>query len=307
MGYGYLNEIATPYVLKYMSLGSFASLALKAFPLTKNWSRWPKRFVVGFQRLWEAISWNLNVRYNVTIHSIERSDLGIRVKFSHEEQVLDSTEAHEDIMDFDYLIYACPISPTILELGEFSQEERDLFGKVQSDSYCLTSFTTKGVKMPHPIAAALPLPAIGKPWAITQQFSESNVFQFYSRIPPELLDVPDPQTTAIHSGQSSSFELRTDVEKEEDDPVRGYIVGQVRESIRLLGGSIDESQWHTYDRWSYFPHVNAEDIRNGFFKDVEKLQGHNRTYYAGAMMNFELVECSIEYSKQLVNKFFADK
>jgi hypothetical protein len=161
--------------------------------------------------------------------------------------------------------------------------------------------------MPHPIAAALPLPAMGKPWAITQQFPESNVFQFYSRVPPELLHFPDPQTTAVYSGQPSSSASLTAAEKEQVDPVRGQIVKEVRHSIKLLGGSIDDTQWHTYDRWSYFPHVNPQDFREGFFDRVEQLQGRNRTYYAGAMMNFELVECSIAYSKQLVNKYFARK
>ena len=305
MGYGYLDEIAAPYALKYMTLGSFASLALKAFPLSQNLSPWPKRFVYGFQRLWEAISWNLNVRYNVTIHSIDRSDQGVTVKFSHEEQILDSTEGHEDTMHFDYLIFACPIGPALQSLADFSQEERDLFKKVQTYSYCLTSFTTKHVQMPHPIAAALPLPEMGKPWAITQQFPDSNVFQFYSRVPTELLEAPDPQTTAPCDGEGKP-ESPTAPEQEQTDPVRGHIVKEVLRTIERLGGSIDKSQWHTYDRWSYFPHVKAQDIRDGFFERVEQLQGRNRTYYAGAMMNFELVECSIAYSRQLVNRLVAE-
>lgn len=307
MGYGYLKDIAAPYALKYMSLGSFASLALKAFPLTKNISPWPKRFVLGFQRLWESISWNLNVRYNVTIQSITRTEQGIKVKFSQEEQVLDSTEPLERELEFDYLIFACPIGLKLCEVSDFSDDETRLFGSMNSYSYCLTSFTTKGVEMPHPIAASLPLPDIGKPWAITQQFPESNVFQFYSRVPDDLLKEPDSQTTAIHDGEQSPRAFQTSAEKEDEDPVRGYIVGEVRKTIQLLGGSVDEAQWQTYDRWSYFPHVVPADFRNGFFRDVEALQGKRRTYYAGSMMNFELVECSVAYSKQLVNRFFPVK
>ncbi len=161
--------------------------------------------------------------------------------------------------------------------------------------------------MPHPIAAALPLPSIGKPWAITQQFPDSNVFQFYSRVPRELLNCPDPQTTAVNSGRPTSAAVLTVAEKEQIDPVRGHIVKEVRHTVELLGGSIDDSQWHTYDRWSYFPHVKADDIRDGFFARMEQLQGRNRTFYTGAMMNFELVECSVAYSKQLVKTFFANK
>lgn len=254
-----------------MSLGSFASLALKALPLTKNISPWPKRFVSGFQRLWEAISWNLNVRYNVTVRSIVRTEQGVHVKFTQEQQVLDSTDALERELEFDYIIFACPIGPRLLEIGDFSDDETSLLRKMQSYSYCLTSFTTKNLNMPHPIAASLPLPAIGKPWAITQQFPECHVFQFYSRVPNELLDEPDHQTTAIRDGERPASADRTAREKEMDDPVRGHIIHEVREAIRELGGTIDEAEWQTYDRWSYFPHIRGDDMRAGFFQELESL------------------------------------
>lgn len=304
MGYGYLHEIAAPYALKYMNVATFSALALKALPITKHISPWPKRFVLGFQRLWEAIAWNLNVQYNVDIHWVKRSEDGIVVNFSHQEQVLDSTEPHRDTLEFDYLILACPMSHEILDKFGFSEQERELFVRVQSYSYCLTSFMTKGVKMPQPIAASLPLPAMGKPWAITQQFPESNVFQFYSRVPPELLDMPDVQPHHIVDHPADTPETSTPGFKESIDPVRGKIVGEVRKVIELLEGKIDNNQWHTYDRWCYFQHVTATDMRDGFYQKLEALQGTNRTFYTGALLNFELVECSIAYSKQLVNKHF---
>ncbi len=304
MGYGYLHEIAAPYALKYMNMATFAALVLKAFPLTQ-WSPWPKRFVLGFQRLWEAVAWNLNVRYNVDIHSIERTEAGVFIDFSHVEQVLHDTEPHRDRLEFDHLIVACPLSPEVLQRFGFSDEERQLFSKVKSHPYCLTSFTTKGVTMPQPIAAALPLPGIGKPWAITKQFPDSNLFQFYSRVPPELIEGADsPSKKAIHKRAGTPEEL-TPAAKESDDPVRERIVSEVRNTIRLLKGEVDEDQWHTYDQWNYFQHVQPEDMRDGFYQQLEQLQGKQRTYFTGALLNFELVECSIAYSKHLIQQHFA--
>ncbi len=315
MGYGYLHEIATPYALKYMSVPTFAALALKAFPLTKYWTRWPKRFVLGFQRLWDAVAWNLNVRYNVNIKSIDRTDQGVRVRFSHVEQVLQKTERHEDELEFDYLIVACPLSPKVIKRFGFTGDEKELFGKVKSHSYCLTSFTTKNIEMAEPIAATLPLPDIGMPWAITKQFPDSNLFQFYSRVPDDLkelesiheddLDHKTPEEIRLADPASTLAEM-TAKRKESRDPVRGPIVAKVREVVDRLHGSIEEDQWHTYDRWNYFQHVTAESMRAGFYRDLESLQGKNRTYFTGALLNFELVEMSIAYSKHLVETHFKE-
>ena len=53
MGYGYLGEIAAPYALKYMSLPTCWNLVVVGFGLP---SRWPKRFVDGFERFWQRIT-----------------------------------------------------------------------------------------------------------------------------------------------------------------------------------------------------------------------------------------------------------
>jgi hypothetical protein len=305
MGYGYLHEIPAPYALKYMSPRTFIALALKAFPLTKRWYPWPKRFVLGFQRLWEVVSWELNVRHDVEIREITRTNNNgkVSVRLIHREQMLNQTESHEDEFEFDKLILACPLTDDVLRiLTDRTEEELALFSQIQRESYCLTSFTTRNVAMDSPIAACLPLPEIGMPFAITKQTDESNLFQFYSRILPEweqlAAEVPvDESPYADHS-------LSDAQRKELTDPVRAQVVGRVRDVVRRLGGEVDEAEWHTYDRWSYFQHVSAKAMRDGFYQRLEAIQGQRNTYYVGAIMNFELVETSIAYSKHLVEKHF---
>jgi hypothetical protein len=68
-GYGDLDEIAAPYVLRYLSPFSFLALLLSASRL--SWlvpsCLLLRRFHFGFQRFWERIAWDLNVRLNITI------------------------------------------------------------------------------------------------------------------------------------------------------------------------------------------------------------------------------------------------
>jgi hypothetical protein len=300
MGYGYLHEIPAPYALKYMSLPTFIALALKSFPLT-NWFPWPRRFVLGFQRLWEALAWGLNVRFNVTIDSITRRDDKVVVEFSHQEQVLHQTEPHQDTMEFDKLILACPLTKDVLTFLDATDEECELFEKIDTHSYCLTSFTTRGIRLDRPIAAALPLPDVGMPWAITKQMEDSNLFQFYSRVRPEWESGSAEERDETDGELAPRYDLAT---KEQGDSVRRNVVAKVREVVDRLGGEVADDQWHTFDRWPYFQHVSADAMRDGYYERLESLQGLRNTYYVGAIMNFELVESCIEYSKHLVRKHF---
>lgn len=76
----------------------------------------------------------------------------------------------------------------------------------------------------------------------------------------------------------------------------------IAELIRPLGGTIERI--HTIARWKYFPRVSGEDMRDGYFDKLESLQGENRTYYAGELLNFSTVDLSASYAKQLVERFF---
>jgi hypothetical protein len=72
MGYGYLDEIPTPYPLKFLGLATYCNLLAVGLGLP---TRWPKRFVNGFERLWRDISAQLDVRLGADITRIDRPDL----------------------------------------------------------------------------------------------------------------------------------------------------------------------------------------------------------------------------------------
>lgn len=65
-----------------------------------------------------------------------------------------------------------------------------------------------------------------------------------------------------------------------------------------------DDDYYTYDKWPYFPHVTSEVMQAGFYDRLEALQGQRKTFYVGGLLNFELVETIVEYSKSLVEKNF---
>ena len=54
----------------------------------------------------------------------------------------------------------------------------------------------------------------------------------------------------------------------------------------------------------YFPHVFSEDYAAGWYEKVEAMQGQNNTYYAGEIMSFGDMDETVEYSRDLVERFF---
>src|SRR5690606_37319232 len=65
-----------------------------------------------------------------------------------------------------------------------------------------------------------------------------------------------------------------------------------------------DDAWHSFDRWPYFKHVPAEAMRDGFYDRLEALQGSQSTFYVGGLLDFELVERIVRYSKKLVSEQF---
>jgi predicted NAD/FAD-binding protein len=259
MGYGYLDAIPAPYALKYISLATFWNLIAVGLGLP---TRWPKRFVEGFQRLWIDVAAQLDVRLSTQITAIERSEQ-IRVHLSN-----------ADTMEFDYLVLACPLAIGALDrFLTLSAEERDLFGRVIVNPYVVTSYAIAKLRPPERIVGMWPIPRVGQPWAMTQQYADSEFVQFYTRLDDW---TAESKTTVIEA------------------------VGQL---VRAFGAVFPEN-YITYNEWSYFPHVSVDDIRSGFYDRFEALQGRSNTFYCGSLAAFELVETVVKYSRQLVDTHF---
>lgn len=281
MGYGQLDDIATPYALRYMSLRTFFPTVFGRLPFV-SWiiGSWPRRFKLGFQRMWEQVAWRTNVRLNVNITKVERSADGIHIDYKVLEQDLNDIKIVEGKQHYDYLILACPLTPDVfakLRL-ERNPAEKTISDGIAFNPYCMTTFwVTLDKQMPNPIAPVTPIPERGIPWAVARQFqNDGNMFtQFYTR-PAE--------------GQA-------------DDEV----IGEVKNFIKLMGGTINETQgrWHTFDKFTYFQHFSPKQIADGIYTSFAKMQGEDKTFYVGGATDFELIEPIVKHSKYIVEKHFA--
>lgn len=259
MGYGYLDEIPAPYALKYLRLPTYFNLIAVALGLPR---RWPKRFVNGFERLWHAIASELDVRRNANISGVDRNGcIRVSLEGSH-------------TWEFDYLVLACPLQAQLL--GRFlslSTEEHDLFRRIISNRYVVVTYAIENMQLPKPVIGMSPIPAPGEPWAVTRQFADNELVQFYTR-----LDDQRPMSEA-------------------------QVLERIRRFVTGLGAILPE-KYITYDEWNYFPHVSALDLRDGFYDRLEALQGQLGTFYCGGVAAFESVETVVEYSRRLIEVHF---
>ena len=272
MGYGRLRDIATSYALTYMSLGSFKDLGL--FAINCPLRRWPKRFDQGYGRMFERLAADIDVLTGVHIGEITRGD-GITVRYRLLEQELEKKMSEEHVVNYDYLILACPQLAT--RLGEFltlTHDERTLFEQVRFNPFYVTTYFAPGTERVAAVTFSLPEPAVGQPYVVTRQFPENDFVSIYTR---------------------------------GDD--QGRITPQQVEAnnavfLSRIGATDPRRHDFTCDDWAYFPHVTPAAVDSGFYSRLDALQGTNRTFYCGGLLAFELVETIAEQAHHLVQTHF---
>ena len=297
MGYGKLEDIATPYALRYMSLRTVIPMVFSSWLLRLFIGHWPKRFVTGFQRLWERVAWQANVRLNVNITKIDRHAPGnkIRITLEYPEQNMNRQEITTTTLEYDYLVLSCPLTSDVFDkLGlSKNQFESEVCSKIRFNPYCMTTYWINNLQMPQPIAPAIPVPVDGIPCAIARQFQhENNMFtQFYTNPAQFKRNQLADQFTLTEADED---EIQKDVDK------------KVRQLVTLLGGKIEDQQarWHSFDTFTYFQHFSVDDIRNGVYATVAQMQGQDRTFYVGGATDFELIEPIVKHAKYIVAKHF---
>lgn len=272
MGYGQLSEIPAAYALTYMRVGTFTDLMLAA--LNPHIKGYPKRFTEGYQRLFERISWELDVLTGADVRKVTRTGETIRVEYGVQEELLRPGHPASQTLECDYLIVATPLYLGVLQsFLDLSEEEKALFGQVVYDPFMVTTYAVEGMEDFTAATFMIPEPAIGAPFVVTRQFADNNLVSFYTR---------------TRFGQP--------VKKED-------ILAQNAAFARRAAG-IDLGDYYTYSEFPYFPHVSSEAMAAGFYDRLEALQGKQNTFFTGGLMQFELVETIVNYSRHLVQRRF---
>ena len=288
MGFGYLDQIPAAYALKFMRLSTFFSMVLKETPIIGCFVAWPKQFVFGFQRFFERMAWNLDVRLQANVVSVshDQDTHKLCVTFQQSQQDMVGSDTSEYKLHADYLVLACPLnSPFVMDRCNLAPEARRLFAAIDANSYCMT---TRGIELPNtgklggtaPLAAVFPPPPLGshQPYGVAKQWPNSAFAQFYTR------------TQRV----------------EEAHDVQPSVEIGVNNLLRQMGGSdVGPSElMNTFNRFEYFQHVSGDEIKTGWYDKLEKLQGQQRMFYVGGATNFELIEPIAAYAKNLVAKHF---
>ena len=280
-GYGNLNEIPAPYALRYMSPKTLVAVLLSGIKLSRFLPGLllVRRFKYGFQRFWEKVAWDLNVRLNVEVKAIKRSDEGITVTYTHPVQIIGEQLAHaEDKTQFDYLIIACPLLKENLEkMMDLTEEEAWLQSRTKFIPYAVASFEIADMVLKERVAFHLPLPPLGEPMIISQPHPDNELMAFYARLPSAKPTEADERRLREH----------------------------IQRYVKAFEGRIKTNDdWHSYDAWLYFKHVSVEEFRAGYYDRWEKIQGDNRTFYVGGLFDFDYVEGITRYSRSLIEKYF---
>ena len=290
MGYGKLSEIPAPYVLRYIGIGTFRTMLFFGAGLSLSY---PKRFVDGFQRFWQRISWQLNVRTSVDVKKITRKTQHgkIKIKINFDEARMRDNgrefDSHEE--EYDYLVLSCPLTVKVLEpFLDLLDNEREMFNSdiIKNRTFGITLLNdVNKLKFKWRVFHIFPLAKINQPAIFAHQFPSNPAYEIYTPM------------TNIEDGisQDEMNKLILDLKEKAIDIVKSF-----------KGDSSLEDVLH-YDLWKYFYHVDLEDFKSGYFDKLEAMQGQQNTFYNMGLNSFELIEPITRYSKYLVSEYYVGK
>ena len=266
-GYGLMDRLPAAYAMKFFDayhLRAATSVALNQ-PAADT-----QDFVEGFQELWlrAAAASGIDARCGVAITSISRRPDRVVIEYVQQGKAR--------LQSFSHVVLACPLDATLMFL-DASPEERHLFGKIRYQDYFVTMAQVEGV------------PDRGtylKPYCRTLQPGQPTCFY-----PAVARDPNQIKTFYAYGGDDVDIEdIHRNIETAIEHPRTGD-GGRVK---RIL---------YTH-RWRYFPHVSSEDMSNGFYADLDRLQGRHRTYYVGELLSFALVELVARHAHHIVDQHF---
>ena len=267
-GYGYFDEIPAAYVLKYLD----AFTVRQFLDPTRLWTWYD-----GTQSIWEAVNKHLKhpALLNSEVTGVERKDGKVYVT------VNGATE------EFDKLIICTPLE-MFLKYGDPRAEEKELFSKIQHKEYFTMAVRTADDNTPETsyyFFDHMTNDTLGK------------LMVFYHRWRHTAVPKEDESWGAQ---PVVTFTLRNH-EGMEDVPYE-KAKQMTLDYMAKCGKKVEKVE--RVDDWYYFPHVNSKDYADGWYDKVEAMQGTDNTYYAGEVMSFGDMEETVEYSKDLIRRFF---
>ncbi|KAL2238642.1 UNVERIFIED_CONTAM: Long-chain-fatty-acid--AMP ligase FadD26 [Sesamum indicum] len=247
-----------------------------------------RRFKGGYMSFWQKISESLplEVLCNTEVVAIRRHPSGVSVDVKQNDGDSRSLEFDKMIISgaFPFKYGKTYRSPSVNladaenDMLDLSELEKELFSKVQTIDYYTIVLKIKGLEhLPvgfYYFAEFMDDPqTMGNPVAMQRFYSDTDIFLFWSYGNSAEMKGPEVTQLAI-------------------------------DAVKRMGGEVERIVLQR--RFKYFPHVESQDIKNGFYDKVEmELQGQQNTYYIGGLMAFELTERNSSYAMALVRRHFA--
>ena len=282
-GYGYFDEIPAAYVLKYLDFQTMMN-----FVNVNLWT-WKE----GTQSIYEALNGKLKhpALLNSKITKIVRGDK-VTVTVNGKEEV------------FDKLIITAPLqvgtinNPVTQGLDSYldvTDKERALFSKIDYERYDTMAFITKEEAYPEAsfyVVDNMTPETLGHGMVFYMRWANEPSQPLVSYV---LRKHKDPnESVEAYKARSELDYAKTQKTVLEDLDKLG--IAPVKEN----GKDKIVYEMQSY----YFPHVFSEDYAAGWYEKVEGMQGENNTFYAGEVMSFGDMDETIEYSRDLVERFF---
>lgn len=265
-GYGYFDEIPAAYVLKYLD-----AFTVRQFLSTGKLWTWK----TGTQSIWEGVSSHLKhpVVLNSEVTKVER-----KKDEKGNDKVYVYINNSETPEVFDKIIICTPLE-MFLNYGDATEKEHELFNKIVNKEYFTMAVRTEEEKSPE------------------------ISYYYFDHMTPETrghLMVFYHRWSDATAQPLVTFTLRNH-ENEEDVPFETAKETTLKD-MEISGLPVVETE--RIDDWYYFPHVSSKDYADGWYDKVEEMQGNKNTFYAGEVMAFGDMEETVEYSKDLVRRFF---
>jgi hypothetical protein len=164
------------------------------------------------------------------------------------------------------------------EFLDASEMEKELFGRITLNPFCVTTFVvkhTKKDKLHTRLVNITPVPerTSANPTIITQQFEDNPLVTFY--------------TPVTESG----------------DGIRDNVLAGVHALADEVDISIDAKP-ETWNNFPYFPQVTVDDFQAGWYRALEGMQGQNRTFYNGGGTEME-ERCAVPTAAQAQRNAFS--
>lgn len=274
-GYGFVHDMPYAYIHEFTK----TSMAGKI-----------RRFKGGYMSVWQKISefLPLKVHCNTEVLAVKRGAVGVSLDVKN-------WSGEVEVMEFDKIIlsgsfpfknsktYRAPrssnASETKTEVMDMTELEEELFSKVQTIDYYTTVLKINGMEhFPmgfYYFPEFMDDPAtIGNPVAMQKFYADTNFFLFWS-----------------YGNSVNVTGLR--------------VIELAISAVKTMGGEVERVVLQR--QFKYFPHVNSQDMKNGFYDKMEsQVQGQRNTYYVGGLLAFELTERNSSYAMALICKHFAN-